>query len=145
MYHGVPICMSIFAQRFEFLWDICGIAKNHILKNKVFIVHDDVIKWKHFLRYWPLCAGYSPVPGEFPTQRPVTRSFDAFSNLHPNKRLSKQWWFETLSSPLWRHCNDSAGAAIHWITCSDVESWCKVVRLRNLREMVNGCSTHPRL
>ena len=26
----------------------------------------------------------------------------------PNKRLSKHswgWWFETLSSPLWRHCN----------------------------------------
>ena len=47
---------------------------------------------------WPLlaiCAGNSPAPGEFPTQRPVTRSFD--------KRLSKQswgWWFETLSCPL---------------------------------------------
>ena len=24
-----------------------------------------------------ICAGNSPVPGEFPTQRPVTRSFDA--------------------------------------------------------------------
>ena len=24
------------------------------------------------------CAGYSPVTGEFPTQRPVTRSFDVF-------------------------------------------------------------------
>ena len=31
------------------------------------------------------------VPGEFPTQRPVTRSFDVFFDLHPNKRLSKQW------------------------------------------------------
>ena len=32
-------------------------------------------------------------------------SFD----LHLNKRLSKQswgWWFETLSHPLWHHCND---------------------------------------
>ena len=33
----------------------------------------------------------SPVPAEFPTQRPVTRSFDIFFDLHPNKRLSKQW------------------------------------------------------
>ena len=24
--------------------------------------HDDVIKWKHFPRNWPLCAGNSPVP-----------------------------------------------------------------------------------
>ena len=54
-----------------------------------------------------LC-GNSPVSGEFPAQRPVTRSFDVFFDLRPNKRLSKQWWgwwFETLSCPLWRHCN----------------------------------------
>ena len=38
----------------------------------------------------------------------VTRSFDVFFDLRLNKRLSKQswgWWFETLSCPLWRHCN----------------------------------------
>ena len=36
-----------------------------------------------------LCVGNSPVTGEFPTQRPVTRSFDVdvFFDLHPNKRL----------------------------------------------------------
>ena len=47
-------------------------------------------------------------PGEFPTQRPVTRSFDVFFDLRLNKRLSKQprgWWFETQSWSLWRHCN----------------------------------------
>ena len=38
-----------------------------------------------------ICAGNSPVPGEFPTQRQVTRSFDVFLfYLHPNKRFSKQ-------------------------------------------------------
>ena len=64
------------------------------------IVHDDVIKWKHFSRYWPFVRGNSPVPGEFLTQRPVTRSFDVFFDLRLNKRLSKQswgWWLETLS------------------------------------------------
>ena len=29
-----------------------------------------------------ICAGNSPVPGEFPAQRPVTRSFDVFFDLH---------------------------------------------------------------
>ena len=56
-----------------------------------------------------ICAGNSPVPGEFPTQRPVTRSFDVYFDLRPNKWLSKQswgWWFETLSCSLWRHRND---------------------------------------
>ena len=46
--------------------------------------------------------------GDFPTQRPVTRSFDVFFDLRLNKRLSEQswgWWFETLSCPLWRHRN----------------------------------------
>ena len=55
-----------------------------------------------------ICAGNSPVPGEFPTQRPVTRSFDVFFDLCLNKRLRKQsrgWWFETLSCRLWRHRN----------------------------------------
>ena len=57
-----------------------------------------------------LCAGYSPVTGKFPTQRPVTRSFGVFFDLRLNKRLSKQswgWWFEMPSRPLWRHCNVS--------------------------------------
>ena len=31
-----------------------------------------------------------PVTGEFPAQRPVTRSFDVFLDLRLNKRLSKK-------------------------------------------------------
>ena len=54
-----------------------------------------------------LCGEFTG-SGEFPTQRPMTRSFDVFFDLRLNKRLSKQpwgWWFETLSWSLWRHCN----------------------------------------
>ena len=57
-------------------------------------------------------AGNSPVPGEFPTQRPVMRCFDVFFDLRLNKWLSKQWWgwwFETFSHSLWRHRNDIHG------------------------------------
>ena len=39
-----------------------------------------------------ICTRNSPVTGEFPTQRPVTRSFDGFFDLRLNKRLSKQSW-----------------------------------------------------
>ena len=35
-----------------------------------------------------ICAGNSSAPGEFPAQRPLTRSFDVFFDLHPNKRLN---------------------------------------------------------
>ena len=37
-----------------------------------------------FPRYWP-CAENSPVTGEFPSQRPVTRSFDVFFDLRLNQ------------------------------------------------------------
>ena len=61
-----------------------------------------------FAAFLAICAGNSPVPGDFPAQRPVTRSFDVFFDLRLNKRLRKQLWgwsLETLSRPLWRHCN----------------------------------------
>ena len=82
-----------------------------------------------------LCGEFTGVPGEFPAQRPVTRGFDVFFDLRMNKRLSKQswgWWFETLSHPLWRRCNDyrewrfcaTAGAFL-WLTsmCLHALSW----------------------
>ena len=66
--------------------------------------------WRHqietFSSLLVICAGNSPVPGEFPAQRPMTRNFDVFFDLRANKRLSKQWWgwwFETPSCALWRH------------------------------------------
>ena len=69
--------------------------------------------WRHqmeiFSALLAICAGNSPVTGEFPTQRPVTRSLDIYFDLRPNERLSKQWWgwwFETLSRSLWRHRNE---------------------------------------
>ena len=69
--------------------------------------------WRHqvetFSALLALCAGTSPVTGEFLLQRPGMRSFDAFFDLRLNTWLSKQswgWWFEMSSCPLWRHCND---------------------------------------
>ena len=40
------------------------------------LLHEDVIKWKHFSALLAICAGNPPVTGEFPSERPVTRSFD---------------------------------------------------------------------
>ena len=37
-----------------------------------------------------ICAGNSPVTGQFPAQRPGTQSFDVFLDLRLNKRLRKQ-------------------------------------------------------
>ena len=75
--------------------------------------------WRHqmqtFSALLTLCAGNSPMTGEFPSQRSETRSFDIFFDLLLNKRLSKQscgWWFETQSPSLWRHCNDQVNGCL---------------------------------
>ena len=89
--------------------------------------------WRHqmeiFSALLAICAGNSPVTGEFPAKMPVMRSFDDFFDLRLNIRLSKQswdWWFETPSLPLWRHCN------AWWLTCtigtrSAEEAWIRTI------------------
>ena len=52
--------------------------------------------WRHqmetFSALLAICAGNSPVTGEFNAQRPVTRSFDVFFDLRLNERLNNQSW-----------------------------------------------------
>ena len=72
--------------------------------------HNDVIQWKNIPRYWPFVRVMHRCHRWFPSQRPVTRSFDGFYDVHLNKRMIKQSicrWFETPWRSLWRHCNDS--------------------------------------
>ena len=91
--------------------------------------------WRHQMEAYSallaFCAGNSPVTGEFPAQRPVTRSFDIFFDLHLNQQLSKplrRRWFETPSRSLWRHCNEHIQVApIHdkwsgkpWLVCMNI-------------------------
>ena len=70
--------------------------------------HDDVIKWKHFPRYWPFVRGIHRSLVNSPHKGQWCGALIFFFDLRLNERLSKQswgWWFETLSRPLWRHCN----------------------------------------
>ena len=81
--------------------------------------------WRHqteaFSALLNFCAGNSPVTGEFPASRSVTRSFGVFFDLRLNRQFSKQlwgWWSETPSRPLWRHCYvDSFDLFIHMLQC----------------------------
>ena len=101
---------------------VCLCSKLHILH--LLKQHGKrVITWwrnemEIFFALLAICAGNSPVTGEFPAQRPVTRSFDVFFNLRLNKRLSKQsWcrWFVMPSCPIWRHCNEIMRLDVKWI------------------------------
>ena len=44
-----------------------------------------------------LCVGNSPVTGEFPSQRPVTQSFDVFFDL----RLNLNGWVNNVRLVIW--------------------------------------------
>ena len=68
--------------------------------------------WRHQMEAFSalpaLYEGNPPVTGVFPSQRPVTQSFDVFFDKSLNKWLSKEWrrrWFKTPLRSLWRHCN----------------------------------------
>ena len=98
--------------------------------------HDDVIKWKHFSRYWPFVREVHRPPVNFPhTQRPVTRNFEVFFDLCLNKRLSEQswgWWFETPSRPLWRHCD----VLIVIINGENLTCYARISRLKEIMKLM---------
>ena len=119
-----PLCISNTDTKKEqihtrypyYFCSIFGASKNNIENNK----GNKGTWWRHqmetFSALLAICAWNSPVPGEFPAQSPVTRSLDIFFDLHPNKRLCKQWWgwwFETPSCPLWRHRNEMVDMMTH--------------------------------
>ena len=110
----------------------CPCTKTRCLSSKQVLTaswvqsHDDVIKWKHFPRYWPFVRRIhrSPVNSPYKGQWRgalmfylicvwTQTSIRCMEVCGLNKRFSKQswsWWFETLSCPLWRLCNDSIGS-----------------------------------
>ena len=81
--HGLLLLTGSFTNRNKAVWVLSFLTFTRSL-----------IWWRHqmktFYALLALFAGNSPVTAEFPSQRPVTRSFDVFFDLHLNKRLSKQ-------------------------------------------------------
>ena len=106
---------------------------------------------KTFLALLARCEGNPPATGAFPSQGPLTRSFDVFFDLRLNQRLMKQsrhWWFETPSRSLWRHCNAKCNYVNRGIIV--VKSWfsralhepyiIRTGRERNLKVLNTGVS-----
>ena len=102
MMHNAMGLLQYFACCFFALVKLCSVREYCTCSMTLY--HDDVIKWKHFPRYWPFVRGIH----RSPSQRPVTRGFGVFIDPRLNKRLNKPsrpWWFDTLSRSLWHHCN----------------------------------------
>ena len=85
---GAMACCNIAVSPLLTHWKYWSLALNHRDKSFAFSW------WRHqmetFSALLAICAGNSPVTGEFHAQRPVTRSFDVFFDLRPDEWLSKQ-------------------------------------------------------
>ena len=127
LFISTQLTLNVFENTF---WKMVAIlSQPQYVKTRSSRVYTSLPWWRHqmetFSALLAICAGNSPVPGEFPSQRPVTQSFDVFFDLRPNKRLSKQWggwWFETPSSPLWRHCNSLNAAHSSYASMINVQT-----------------------
>ena len=94
--------------------------------------HDDVIKWKHFPRYWPFVRGIHRSRW-IPRTKASDADFDVFLDLRLNKRLSKQprcWWFETPSWSLWSHRNVFSGTGVK------LNAVCKIHKYSTQRDVI---------
>ena len=81
------------------IFHLCGISKGifeipHIGSDNGLepnrwqtIIHDDLIKWKHFPRYWPFVRGIHWWPVNSPHKGKWRGAFDVFFDLCLNKQL----------------------------------------------------------
>ena len=86
-----------------------------------------------------ICAGNSPAAGEFPTQRPVTQSFDVFFNL----RLINGWVNNGEAGDL--RCYRAHYDVIVMIVAAFVQMVaCRFFGARPLsKQMLDYCQLHP--
>ena len=103
---GHSTCSKQMHEQFTFTMPTQGVLIGHMWDSIRIEVefHDDVIKWKHFPRYWPFVRGIHRWPVTSP-HKGQWRGALIFSLICA---LSKQWWggwFETPLRPLWRQCN----------------------------------------
>ena len=125
---------------------------------KIYIdTHDDVIKWKHFPRYWPFVRGIhrSPVNSPHKGQWRGALMFSlicAWINDWVNNREAG-----VLRQSLWRHCN-----ALHGFTRSCGKTFSRLVNRGpagiffiylilltaaqcDVRRTINNLNVHPKL
>ena len=96
-FDDVIMCRSVYIPWTACIGYQCSTTSVHAYENMLGQIMMTSSNGNIFRVTGHLCGEFT-VPCEFPAQRPVTRSFDVFFDLRPNKRLSKQplgWWFET--------------------------------------------------
>ena len=85
-------------------------------------IHDDVIKWKHFPRYWPFVRGIHRSPmNSLHNFKPVTRSFDVFfvcvnNSVKPSSKSMIYFYIHKISCRV-RNCSCRDSRPRNLTTC----------------------------
>ena len=111
----------------------------------IYSTHDNVIKWKHFPRYWPFVRGIHRSPVNSPNKGQWREALMFSLIWGVNKRLSKQpwgWWFEKPSRPLWRHCNVKKNAHCDFISLLTKCIWSNNISAEGIILATRYCVTH---
>ena len=108
--HGHTKCREIY-------WDLILISETY----------NDVIKWDTFSALLAICAGHwSPVNSPHKGQWRGVLMFSLLCAWTKGWVNNGDWWFETPSRPLWRHCN---AIRSHYCVCRRHGTWrCKLVK-----------------
>ena len=104
----LPMCISRTNFQWVVSWTFCCILFNIFYHRELNYIHDNVIKWKRFLRYWPFMRGVHRSTVISPQKASDAELWCFLSSVPEYKRLSKQswgWWVETPSRSLWHHCS----------------------------------------
>ena len=128
---------------FCFVWTVLRpvICECHVMAFK----HDDVIKWKHFPRYWPFVRRIHGSPVDSPHKGKGHRAFMFSLICGPDKqlrKLSRRRWFGTPSRSLWRPRNKSP-ATRNRLTTMRISKLHSTDPLRDLHHI--GLVTHKAL
>ena len=118
-HHANAVAIHIYIYIYIYIY-ISGVLE--IVVKPLNLLHDDVIKWKHFPRYWPFVRGIHWSPVNSPHKANDAELWCFYPRM--NKRSSKQswgWWFEMPSRQLLHHCNGTAMANL----CLIIEMWPK--------------------
>ena len=137
----MPLCFHFF---YHYMATIVDSASRYCMCEELRTKCTHLCPWFNLLAWWrhqmepisallALCAGNSPVTGEFPAQRPVTRSFDVFFNC----AWIYDWVNDHKAGDLRRHRGHYDVNAMHGIHLQDLYPTLR--HYIGLKEMKSGC------
>ena len=100
------------ADRLKYHWHLLNIVLHEINRCSMTHFHDEVIKWKHFLRYWPFVWGIHRSPLHFPHKGQWREALMV--------SLICGWVSNRDAGDLKRHCTHYNVTLMYWLRLTEI-------------------------